>query len=94
MMHEPDCPLFNQTIEGEGRKRKKTLIRVIADQLPKPRKLFENEKNALKISGDVHPHGDRQGERGKIISEINQHVSKAKKTSATTDRPVPSRVRP
>ena len=42
MMHEPDCPLFleTQTIEGEGRKKKKTLIRVIADQLPKPRKLI------------------------------------------------------
>ena len=52
MMHEPDCPLFNQTIEGEGRTRKKTLIRVIADQLPKPRKQFENEKNALKISDE------------------------------------------
>ena len=47
MIHEPDCPLFNQTIEGEGRKKKKTLIRVIADQLPRTRKQFENEKNAL-----------------------------------------------
>jgi len=57
MMHQPDCPLFNQTIEGEGRKSKKTLIRVIAKQLPKPRKQFENEKNALKISDErlFHP---------------------------------------
>ena len=83
MMHEPDCPLFleTQTIakarahalsEGEGRKKKKTLIRVITDQLPKPRKLFENEKNALKISDE------------KIVSAINQHLTEAKKTSATT----------
>jgi hypothetical protein len=71
MIHDPDCPLFLETqiIEGEGRPgrpRKKTLIRVITDQLPKPRKLFENEKNALKISEE------------KIISAINQHISKAK----------------
>ena len=44
MMHEPDCPLFNQTIEGEGRKIKKTLIRVVTDQVPRTRKQFENEK--------------------------------------------------
>ena len=78
MMHEPDCPLFleTQTIakarahalsEGEGRKKKKTLIRVITDQLPKPRKQFENEKNALKISDD------------KVVSAINQHLTEAKK---------------
>jgi len=73
-MHDPDCPLFteNQTMGGEGRPRKKTLIRVITDQLPKPRKLFENEKNALKISEE------------KIVSAINQHLTEAKKTSATT----------
>ena len=79
MMHEPDCPLYleeNQTMakaranalsEGEGRTRKKTLIRVIADQLPKPRKQFENEKNALKISDE------------KVVSAINQHLTEAKK---------------
>ena len=69
MMHEPDCPLFNQTIEGEGRKRKKTLIRVVTDQLPRARKQFENEKNALKISDE------------KVISgsAINQHMKEAKK---------------
>jgi hypothetical protein len=63
MIHQPECPLFNQ--EGEGRTRKKTLIRVIADQLPKPRKQFENEKNALKISDE------------KVISAINQHLTEA-----------------
>ena len=61
MIHQPDCPLFNQPIakarahalsEGEGRKRKKTLIRVVTDQLPRTRKQFENEKNALKISDE------------------------------------------
>ena len=65
MMHEPDCPLFaTQSIEGDGRqapatealaggrKRKKTLIRVVTDQLPRTRKQFENEKNALKISDE------------------------------------------
>jgi hypothetical protein len=67
MMHQPDCPLFNQTIEGEGRERKKTLIRVIADQLPRRRKQFENQKNALKISDE------------KVISAINQHLTEAKK---------------
>ena len=70
MMHQPDCPLYleeNQTMEGEGRTRKKTLIRVITDQLPKPRKQFENEKNALKISDD------------KVVSAINQHLTEAKK---------------
>ena len=50
-----------------GEKEKKTLIRVIADQLPKPRKQFENEKNALKISDE------------KVISAINQHLTEAKK---------------
>ena len=71
MMHQPDCPLYakasveTQPLEGEGRTRKKTLIRVIADQLPKPRKQFENEKNALKISDD------------KVISAINQHARHA-----------------
>ena len=72
-MHESDCPLFNQAIEGEGRKRKKTLIRVVTDQLPRTRKQFENEKNALKISDD------------KVVSAINQHLTEAKKTSAATD---------
>ena len=82
MIHEPDCPLYleTQTMEGEGRPRKKTLIRVItdgqaraftgsalSDQLPKPRKQFENEKNALKISEE------------KIVSAINQHLTEAKK---------------
>ena len=55
-----------------GEREKKTLIRVIADQLPKPRKQFENEKNALKISDE------------KVISAINQHMREAKKTSAAT----------
>ena len=71
-MHEPDCPLFSETqpIEGEGRKKKTTLIRVIANQLPKPRKQFENEKNALKISDE------------KVISSINQHLTAEARAAA------------
>ena len=79
MIHEPDCPLFNQTIEGEGRTRKKTLIRVITDQLPKPRKQFENEKNALKISDD------------KVISAINQHLTEAKKKPEKKEKKKPEK---
>ena len=81
MMHEPDCPLFSETqpIEGEGRTRKKTLIRVIADQLPKPRKQFENEKNALKISDD------------KVISAINQHLTEAKKKPEKKEKKKPEK---
>ena len=89
-MHEPDCPLFleTQTIakarvhalsEGEGRKKKKTLIRVIADQLPKPRKQYENEKNALKISDD------------KVVSAINQHLAESKKKPEKPEKKKPDK---
>ena len=81
MLHQPDCPLFSETqpIEGEGRKRKKTLIRVIADQLPKPRKQFENEKNALKISDE------------KVISAINQQLNEAKNKPEKNEKKKPEK---
>ena len=47
-MHQPDCPLFNQ--EGEGRKRKQTLARLITDQLPRTKKQFENPEARRKLS--------------------------------------------
>jgi len=81
MMHEPDCPLFSETqpIEGEGRKKKQTLARLITDQLPRTRKQFENEKNALKISDD------------KVISSINQHLSEAKKKPEKKEKKKPEK---
>ena len=89
MMHQPDCPLFNQTIakarahalsEGDGRTRKKTLIRVITDQLPKPRKQFENEKNALKISDEKVISAINQPKRNLIKKEKKKPEKKEKKS--------------
>jgi len=77
MMHQPDCPLFNQ--EGEGRKRTQTLARLITDQLPRTKKQIENEKNALKISDD------------KVISSINQHLSEAKKKPEKKEKKKPEK---
>ena len=80
MMHEPDCPLFLHTLEGKGKKN--TLLKVITDQVPRTRRQFENQKNALKISDD------------KVISAINQHLNKAQKKPEKPEKKKPENKQP